>query len=80
MTDAITSYWHGEFARARQHAADSRARYRREMLGTVPLYGDDPGAYGYIYEGMSLWFQGRPDRARSWVDKGLEVARASYQH
>jgi len=75
ITNAITSYWQGDFERARQLASRSRARYRAEMRGAVALYGDDPGAYGFIYEGMPLWFQGHPDQARSWLEKGLAVAR-----
>jgi class 3 adenylate cyclase/predicted ATPase len=74
-TNAITTYWQGEFERTRQHAAEGRARYRPEMRLAVPHYGDHSGPYGYIYEAMSLWFQGRPDQARLWIEKGLAVAR-----
>jgi predicted ATPase len=77
VTHAITSYWQGEFERTRGYAAESRARYHPAMRRTLPLYGDDMGPYGYIYEGMALWFQGRPDQARPWVEKGLAVARES---
>jgi adenylate cyclase len=74
-THAITTYWQGEFEATRRHAAEVRARHRPEMRLKVPQYGDDAGAYGYIYEGMALWFQGRPDQAQRWVEKGLAVAR-----
>jgi adenylate cyclase len=75
VSHAITAYWQGDFERTRSHAAESRARYRPEMNHKVPHYGDHTGPYGYIYEGMALWFQGRPDQARVWMEKGVAVAR-----
>jgi hypothetical protein len=75
ITNAITTYWQGDFERTRQHAAEARACYRSEMRLKVPQYGDDSGPYGHIYEAMALWFQGRPDHARLWIEKGLAVAR-----
>jgi len=75
ITNAITSYWQGDFALARRHAAAGRACYRSEMRHKVSQYGDDPGPYGYIYEAMPHWFQGRPDQARDWMQRGLAVAR-----
>jgi hypothetical protein len=73
VSHAITAYWQGDFkARTR---AESRARYRSEMSLKVPQYGDHNGPYGYIYEAMALWFQGRPDQARVWLEKGVVVAR-----
>lgn len=78
VTNAITTYWQGEFERTRQHAAEARARYRPEMHLKVPQYGDDSGPYGYIYEAMSLWFQGRPDQARVWIRKGLALAHETH--
>src|SRR5262249_31069724 len=63
----------GAHERARQHAAEVMARYSKEAhRGNVAIYGDDPGVYAYIYDGLALYFLGSPDRAR----RRLEEARA----
>lgn len=74
MTDAITAYWQGDFAEARRCASEGRALYRPEMDFQIPLYGDGPGPYGYVYEAMALWFEGRPDQARGWMEKAMTIA------
>ena len=75
VTDAITAYWQGDFAAARRHTADGRARYRAEMNAMMALYGDGPAAYIDIYEAMALWFQGQPTQARLHMARGRAVAR-----
>ena len=75
VMDTIMAYWEGDFAGARRHAADARARYRPEMNAVVALYGDGPGPYPDIYEAMALWFQGQPSQARMHMARGRALAR-----
>src|SRR5262245_11350125 len=73
VANTLTSFWQGAHERARQHAAEVMARYSKEAhRGNVAIFGDDPGVYAYIYDGLALYFLGSPDRAR----RRLEEARA----
>jgi adenylate cyclase len=51
------------------------ARYsKEEHRGNVAIYGDDPGVYAYIYDGLALYFLGHPDRARRRLEEARTLA------
>lgn len=73
VAQAITHYWQGRFARAREHARLCRESYRHDP-DSIPLFGDDAGAYGYVYQGLPLWFMGFPDEAVAQLEAAREMA------
>lgn len=70
---AISDYWAGDFAGARHHAAESRSHYAWDPEN-ITLFGDDPGAYGHLYQGLPRWFEGFPDSAAGLLDQALTTA------
>jgi class 3 adenylate cyclase/predicted ATPase len=73
VASSISAYWAGDWAAAREHAEASRLHYRHDP-GTLSLFGDDPGAYGFLYQGLPLWFEGRVESAAALMDRALETA------
>ncbi|TVR61136.1 MAG: hypothetical protein EA420_12775 [Candidatus Competibacteraceae bacterium] len=38
-------------------------------------YGEDPAVVCHMYAALAYWLLGRSDRARWWIETGLELAR-----
>jgi class 3 adenylate cyclase/predicted ATPase len=70
---AISRYWAGDFEACRHHAEQCREHYRFDPE-SWSLFGDDTGAYGYLYQGLASWFMGEPGRFRRGLDEALEFA------
>jgi predicted ATPase len=72
-----TSYWRGEFSRAREHLEEVLARYDREAHHIHEyFYGSgDPGVWALNYLSWVLWSLGYPDQALARNHEALALAR-----
>jgi predicted ATPase/class 3 adenylate cyclase len=71
----VTSFWLGEFARARVHLDQALASYDPARYRTHSIwYAWDPGVVCYVRSGLVLWFLGYPDQARQKTREGLALA------
>jgi DNA-binding SARP family transcriptional activator/predicted ATPase len=62
---ACSLFHQGAFDHALEHAEQGLAAYDGEYFNPVTAaYGDDAGAACHSWAALSLWFLGRPDRAR----------------
>jgi predicted ATPase len=75
-------YYEGQFVAARAHAEQGTALYdRQQHHGLASLYGGyDPGVACLIFEAVSLWALGYPDRCSQKMRDMLTLAQELPHH
>ena len=68
-------FYEGQFETSSRHLETAIALYdAQDHLRLIRALGDDPAVLAHMYNALSLWFLGFPDRAEASCRKGLALA------